>query len=177
MAKKNKNTAAETASDEEEEDEEEEADAGESQDEGDPTEDVAEGADTQPDGQTITGGATSADDDEFADGFRMSGVVEAPAGPNITRVDPNADNDDPPKLSVQLTKALGMKAGDLLGYNERTRVAVFGNGGKYQISKNGKSLRHLAGPAPRKELKLKVVDARVRGSMRGAAAVLNAAEE
>lgn len=175
MAKKNKNTSAET--DSQDEDEDEENDAGESDDEGDPTEDVEEGADTQPDGQTITGGATVADDAEFVEGGNVVGFAPAKSGPTITRANSDDDDGTPPKVSTQLAKALGLKEKDLLGYNERTRTAVFSNGGKYQISKNGKSLRHLAGPAPRKDLKLNVVDARVRGSLRGAAAVLNSSAE
>lgn len=150
-----------------EENDEEENEAGESDDEGDPTEDVEEGTNTSPDGQTATRDVIE-EPGEFED-------QTSPARPVVTRA---TDGDDeeaakPPKVSLQLAKALGLKGSDLLSYNERTRTAVFSNGGKYQISKNGKGLRHLAGPAPRADLKLNVVDARMRSSLTGAAALLN----
>lgn len=137
----------------------------ESQDEGNPTEDVPEGEDTQPDGQTAASSGVLGDSDEDF----------APQEVQRPSVDEDDEEEETPKIARQLTKALGLKDKDLLAYNERTRTAVYSNGGKYQISLNGKSLRHLAGPTPPADLKLKVVDARMRGGLTGTAAAINSA--
>lgn len=71
-------------------------------------------------------------------------------------------------------KALGLKTTDVLSFNEGTRVFVTSGGGKYQISKKGRGLRHLAGPPPPADAKLDVVDARSRSPFVGTAAALNA---
>jgi hypothetical protein len=72
-------------------------------------------------------------------------------------------------------KALGMKRADILGFNEHTLVVVTSAGGKYQFGKNGKSLRHLAGPKPKTDLKVEAFDARLRSVFAGTAAEINAA--
>lgn len=78
-----------------------------------------------------------------------------------------------PKLFLQLTQALHLKPSDILSYNENTKTVVYANGAKYQLSKNNKSLRRLAGPEPPKDLKLKTIDATQRGYI-GASALANA---
>jgi hypothetical protein len=127
-----------------------------------------------PDGQTASGSAELGGDPDadFTEPVtRVSDLGEA----KPTRIRKNGESDgDVPKLFTGLTKALGHKPGDLLSFNERSRVAVYANGGKYQVSKNGKSLRHLAGPLPPADLKLDVRDARFRSPFTGTAAALNA---
>jgi hypothetical protein len=70
----------------------------------------------------------------------------------------------------KVAKAMGLKSSDVLSHNERTRVFTTSNGGKYQISKNGKSVRHLQGPTPG-DINIDVQDARARSS--GTAHALN----
>jgi len=127
-----------------------------------------------PDGQTASGSAELGGDpdSDFTEPVtRISGLGEA----RPTRVRKNGDDDgETPKLFSGLTKALGLKPSDLLSYNEKSRVAVYANGGKYQVSRNGKSLRHLSGPLPPADLKLDVKDARFRSPFTGTAAALNA---
>lgn len=53
-------------------------------------------------------------------------------------------------LSVFLS-ASGYKQADVLAHNDRTRVFVTNNGGKYQLTKSGK-VRRILGPAYPKEV-------------------------
>lgn len=78
-----------------------------------------------------------------------------------------------PTEFADLAKAMGHKKSDILSFNAVTRVVVFTNGGKYQLSKNGKALRHLAGPQPPSDLDLSVQDARQRSPFVGTAAAIN----
>ena len=129
---------------------------------------------TSPDGQTASGSAElGASTDEFDDPVT---TLDALGTKSDTRVTKDTGDKDPatPTVFKQLTKALGHKSSDLLGWNERTRVAVYSNGGKYQVSKNGKSVKHLAGPTPPPDLKLNVIDARSRSPFSGTAAAINA---
>lgn len=54
-------------------------------------------------------------------------------------------------LRGQFLKASGYKAEDILDQNDRRRVFVTTNGGKYQITKSGR-IRRLAGPTFPKEI-------------------------
>lgn len=182
MAKKRKKTASEaTASDATDADDEEEAEEAEdtesdSDDEGNPTGDVTPGEDTQPDGQTAAGsaelGPAPAGDDDFADPVTN---LDPLGTKKDTRVDDDGESKQKfPKSITALAKGMGLKKSNILGYNERTKVAVFDNGGKYQLSKKGDSVRHLAGPKPPADIDLGVVDARTRSPFTGTAAAINA---
>jgi hypothetical protein len=61
------------------------------------------------------------------------------------------------QVTKVIAKALGLKRSNILGYNDQTKVVVTDAGGKYQLSKNGKALRHLAGPKPPADIDLTVV--------------------
>lgn len=126
----------------------------------------------QPDGQTAAGSSELGDASDFEN---PSTPLEGQIGRAVTRETRVAkgESESLPDLVSKVTKALGHKSSNVLGYNERTRVIVYDNGAKYQISKNGKSLRHLSGPKPSADLKLNVVDATSRG-FSGAAAAINA---
>jgi len=77
-------------------------------------------------------------------------------------------------FASEFAKAIGRKPSAILSYNERTRTIVTNDGGKYQMSKKGKGVRHLAGPALPADLKLEVLDARSRSPFVGTAAAINA---
>lgn len=130
---------------------------------------------TSPDGQTAAGSAELGDGGDFADPTTRVDTLGEARPTRVRRGDRAADEGgETPKIFTQLTKALGLKSADLLSFNEASRVAVYANGGKYQISKNGKGLRHLSGPVPPTDLKLNVQDARHRSPFTGTAAALNA---
>lgn len=130
--------------------------------------------DTQPSGQTTAGsqilGETGDDFDRPVTRTDGLGVAE----PTRVKKEGKSSSGEIPELFTKLTKALGLKSSDILSYNERTRVIVYSNGAKYQVSRNGKSLRHHQGPQPPSNLNLDVEDARHRSPLTGTAAVINA---
>lgn len=126
----------------------------------------------QPEGQTSAGSAQlGGSDAEFADNVTALPHQRGQAVTEPTRVRKDKKGQSTPDQFETLTKALGLKNSDMLSYNERTRTIVYTNGAKYQISKNGKSLRHHAGPRPPADLNLKLVDATSRGFAGSAAAI------
>lgn len=46
----------------------------------------------------------------------------------------------------KIMKAAGVKAADVLSYNDETSTMVTAQGGKYSMSADGKKVVHLAGP-------------------------------
>ena len=128
---------------------------------------------TSPDGQTASGSSELGDASDFEEPVTQLDNLGTKQDTRV-RNDDDEDSGKVPTLFTSLTKALGLKNSQLLGFNERTRVAVYSNGGKYQVSKNRKSVRHLAGPKPPADMKLNVVDARSRSPFVGTAAALNA---
>ena len=75
----------------------------------------------------------------------------------------------------EVVEAFGLTSKDVLSTNDRTRAFVLSNGGKYQVARNGRSIRHLAGPnIPEKKVSAKVIDGRFQW---GAAARLNTTKE
>lgn len=56
------------------------------------------------------------------------------------------------ELTNTFLKLSGYKAADISGSNQARRTFVTTNGGKYLVSKTGKALRHLLGPATPKSL-------------------------
>lgn len=188
MAKKRKasKATASTAVADPEDDEEDQTDAtdaddGEADDSvsddlGDPTENVTPGENTSPDGQTASGSAElgpAADDADFDDPVTNLDPLGTKQDTRVRKSD-SEDSGTMPKMFSSLAKALGHKKSDILGFNEGTQVLVLKNGGKYQFSRNKKSLRHLAGPKPPADLDLSVVDARSRSPFVGTAAAINA---
>ena len=53
-------------------------------------------------------------------------------------------------LTPSFLEASGYKPSDILSQNDRTRIFVTSNGGKYQLMKSGK-VRRISGPAYPKE--------------------------
>lgn len=49
-------------------------------------------------------------------------------------------------LIKDFCKASGYKPSDVAAVRASTRTVVTKNGGKYQVSKNGKNVRHILGP-------------------------------
>ena len=130
--------------------------------------------DSQPGGQTAEGSGElgGVDESRFAEPVtRLTNLGTATA----TEVeDDEKKAKKPAKAAVAVAHAFGLKRENVLGYNERTRVVVFDDGGKYQLSKDGKALRHLSGPKPPSDLNLDVLDARTRSPFTGTAAAINA---
>jgi hypothetical protein len=76
----------------------------------------------------------------------------------------DGDNGDPIRVAVvsedkkkgsrsgankaKMLKAVGVEEEDVLSFNEETNTLVTAQGGKYQLSADGKKLKHLAGPRP-----------------------------
>ena len=56
-------------------------------------------------------------------------------------------------LKATFLKLSGFKEADILGSNEDSRAFVTSTGGKYAVSKSGKSLRTLSGPPTPNEKK------------------------
>lgn len=128
-----------------------------------------------PDGQTAAGsGELGAGADENYDESVTRPDRLGVAQPTRIHKLGSKETAEVPKIFTQLADAMGLDESDILSYNERSRIVVLSNGGKYQISKNGKGLRHHSGPPPPADLKLDVVDARQRSPLVGTAAALNA---
>jgi hypothetical protein len=73
-------------------------------------------------------------------------------------------------------KVLGVEKSDIAAYNPASQVVVTNAGGKYQVSRNGRAVRHLQGPRLTSVADgVDYSDARQRGPFVGTAAQLNAA--
>lgn len=132
-------------------------------------------ANRQPAGQTTAG------EDELGkqvgDEFVRPRTVATPAIGIVGTTNTEADKSKKPELGdrgKKLAKALGKKSSQVLGFNEQTGVIVTDDGGKYQLSKNGKAVRHLSGPRPPEDMDVRLVDARVASPFSGTSAAINA---
>jgi len=126
----------------------------------------------QPGGQTAEGSGElgGVSEDEFPKPFtRLTSLGQA----SDTEVEDKSKAKKVPAFVGTIAKALGLKKSNVRGYNERTKIIVFDNGGKYQLSKSGNALRHLAGPRPPADLNLDIVDARSASPFSGTAAAIN----
>jgi hypothetical protein len=101
-----------------------------------------------------------------------------------TENEPTTTGDEPKKVKktteglskVGAAKVLGLDKSDVAAYNQASQVVVTHSGGKYQVSRNGKAVRHLQGPRlTRLADDVAYTDARVRGPFVGTAAQVNAA--
>jgi hypothetical protein len=126
----------------------------------------------QPGGQTAEGSGElgGVSEDEFPKPFtRLTSLGQA----SDTEVEDKSKTKKAPAFVGSVAQALGLKKSNVRGYNERTKIVVFDNGGKYQLSKSGRALRHLAGPKPPADLELDLVDARSASPFTGTAAAIN----
>ena len=132
----------------------------------------------QPEGQTIPGGNG---DDGYADPVTAQGPGRASVQNTITRQDEDDDSEDwrKSKVITNFRKITGIKASDVIGFNEQTRVIVTAQGGKYQLNAKGNQVKHLQGPPAPKSLEGeglgdRYVDARATSPFTGTAAAINA---
>lgn len=130
-----------------------------------------------PDGQTAASpGVLGAGegDSEFEDA-RVHHDALGVARPTSVDADgkPTKEKEKTPSEYVSLAKAYGLKGKDVVSYNEKNKTVLLSNGAKLQLSKSGKTVRHLAGPQPPSDLKLDVQDARQRSPLVGTAAAIN----
>jgi hypothetical protein len=69
---------------------------------------------------------------------------------------PNEEKATPPPMDAKaggaskakMLKAVGASEEDVLSYNSEAQTLVTQQGGKYRLTADGKTLQHLAGPAP-----------------------------
>lgn len=98
---------------------------------------------------------------------------------------PTPTGDEAPKKATKKTvegltkvgaaRALGLDKSEIAAYNSASQVVVTYAGGKYQVSKNGKAVRHLQGPRLNVPEDVNYSDARQRGPFVGTSAQINSA--
>lgn len=139
----------------------------------------------QPEGQTVPGGRGAVqgggEDDGYANPVTAQGPGQASVENTITRQNEDDDSDDwrKSKVITNFRKITGIKASDVIGFNEQTRVIVTAQGGKYQLNQKGNQVKHLQGPPAPKSLEGeglgdRYVDARATSPFTGTAALINA---
>jgi len=99
------------------------------------------------------------DDADMPDGGVGAGPVEDFSEPQLDEPEaeeaaveeaPEEKSDAKEKVSAEqtkMTKMIGVKAADVLAYNPETHRLVTAQGGKYQMTADGRLL-HLMGPKP-----------------------------
>lgn len=99
--------------------------------------------------------ATQADAQAAANDQNLGQTSDSPEPPATIPSAPvrSAKDSDDEDLLTSFLKASGFKPSEVDGQNDRTRVFVTTNGGKYQLGKKNNTVRRISGPPYPKEFK------------------------